>query len=148
MPPKRRSIVDRFTEKVVESENGCLEWTGGKFGNGYGMLYPGPDSETKKLLAHRWSYEHFVGPIPEGFVIDHLCKNISCVNPDHLEPVSQRRNVLRGESFSAANARKTHCIHGHEFAGDNLISSERRRECRECRRQRDRKRRPRSRKAA
>lgn len=70
-------------------------------------------------LAHRVFYEHHVGPIPLGLTIDHLCKVTRCVNPDHLEPVTQRVNTLRGDGPSAVNARKTHCPHGHEYTPDN-----------------------------
>ena len=54
--------------------------------------------------AHRWSYQHHIGPVPEGLVLDHLCRVRHCVNPDHLEPVTSRENTLRGEGFAAVNA--------------------------------------------
>jgi hypothetical protein len=79
-----------------------------------------------------------VGPIPEGKQLDHLCRNRACINPEHLEPVTAKENILRGESFSAKNARKTHCIHGHELSGDNLRILKHGRVCLECRRTKDR----------
>jgi hypothetical protein len=70
--------------------------------------------------------------VPTGLHLDHLCGNRSCVRPDHLEPVTQRENTLRGGSFSAVNAKKTHCIRGHEFAGENLGARSDGRACLRC----------------
>ncbi len=72
------------------------------------------------MKAHRWIYQYMVGEIPEGWTIDHLCRNTSCVNPDHLEAVTHKENVLRGFGPTALNARKTHCKNGHLLDGDNL----------------------------
>ena len=89
----------------------CIVWTGHILRNGYGTAW---DVDLHKtVLAHRLAYQRTVGPIPDGLTIDHLCRNRACVNPDHMEPVSNRENQLRGESFSAVNARKVECIHGH-----------------------------------
>ena len=143
---KAKPPADRFFTKVAAGQGGCIIWTGGRFGNGYGMFYPGPSSSVQKTLAHRWSYEHFTGQeIPADSALDHLCKNILCVNPHHLEPVSQKVNIHRGNSFAAKNAQRSRCINDHELTGDNLIlrPNGRGRDCRECRRARDRKRRPR-----
>lgn len=68
---------------------------------------------------HRVSYESVKGPIPEGLVIDHLCRQRSCVRPDHMEPVTLKVNVLRGSSIFAKRARQTHCQNGHEFTPEN-----------------------------
>jgi hypothetical protein len=106
----------------------CVEWTGRLDRDGYGRL--GPKS------AHRMAYEAAYGPIPGGLVIDHLCRNTRCVNPEHLEAVAQSLNVLRGESFASVNARKTTCAHGHPFDAENTLFRYRngrpRRVCRAC----------------
>ncbi len=109
--------------RVVER----CEWVGqcfiyrGKINNhGYGRIFIG----TKQVPTHRLVYEHFKGQIPEGFDIDHVkargCQSTACCNPDHLEAVSHRENILRGDSPSAVAARRTHCAQGHVLADDNL----------------------------
>ena len=118
----RRPAIRRFREKVRPAENGCIEWVGGLNGVGYGQFYRGRTDlgETGKTYAHRWSYEYFIGPIPEGMHLDHLCRNRRCVNPEHLEPVTCRENLLRGTGASARHAIKTHCPAGHPYDGENL----------------------------
>jgi hypothetical protein len=71
------------------------------------------------MYAHRLSYEHHVGPIPDGMVLDHLCRNKACIRPSHLDPVPQRTNIHRGASPTARNATATECIHGHPFDAEN-----------------------------
>lgn len=145
MPRKTVSILDRFAAKVALTDSGCVEWIGGETTTGYGQIYPGPGARVAKYLAHRWSYEYHTGtPIPAGHEIDHLCGNRSCVNPDHLEPVTHAENLMRGGSPSAINAKRTHCPRGHEFSEDNIRwRNGTTRECRACIRIRDLKRRPR-----
>ena len=93
----------------------------------------------KHAPAHRVVYEILVGPIPDGLTLDHLCRNHSCVNPKHLEPVTMRENTLRGVGPTAVNARKTHCHNGHEFTLLNTQVVRRRgcieRHCRKCKRE-------------
>ena len=98
-------------------------------------------------MAHRFSYELHVGPIPTGLTLDHLCRNTLCVNPAHLEPVTMRENILRGYSPSANGARATHCPHGHPYNERNtgITKTNGARFCRTCHNQRvnDRKKRKR-----
>jgi hypothetical protein len=92
--------------------------------------------------AHRVFYEEHVGPIPEGMVIDHLCRECACVNPDHLEPVTIRENTLRGEGLSSVNSRKTHCLRGHAYdAANTYVDPRGERACRTCKREDARRRR-------
>lgn len=132
-PHKVKQASDRFWSKVDKSSPvGCWMWTASVIqANGYGQFNAGPHKGM--MLAHRFAYELMVGPIPDGLQLDHLCRNKLCVNPDHLEPVSQRVNILRSESFPAVNARKTHCTHGHEFTEENTrIRKQGWRSCKAC----------------
>lgn len=133
MAPRKRLAVDRFLEKVLYLDNGCHEWTAYVGVNGYGRFY----LEGKGALAHRWSYEHFIGPIPTGLVIDHLCRNTKCVNPKHLEPVTASENVRRGLGPAAAADRMlrvTHCPQGHPYTDANTYRDSRGRACWTCKR--------------
>lgn len=116
----------------VIQENGCWDWTGAIYPNGYGAHRK---AGFKGMYAHRVMYQRLVGPIPLGLTIDHLCRNRRCVNPAHLEPVTKRTNTLRGVGGPAVNAKKTHCIHGHPFSGENLwVERTGSRHCRTCHR--------------
>lgn len=127
-PIFRGTEADRFWRDVDKSD-GCWNWCGNKNQKGYGRFKIG----AVRVSAHRWSYEHLVGPIPEGLTIDHLCRNTSCVRPDHLEAVTNKVNSLRGYGPTAMNARKTHCSMGHEFSGANLATRpDGGRRCRAC----------------
>lgn len=125
------SMVDRFNIKwVADEETGCWVWTSTRSRKGYGRFR----SSGRQVQAHRFAYELHVGSIPEGLQLDHLCRNTSCVNPEHLEPVTNKENTLRGGNRAAVNARKTHCDRGHPLEGDNLrVSSSGRRICKACR---------------
>lgn len=112
----RVNPLERFWAKVQKTE-GCWSWLGKKMPNGYGTFWTG----EKYDLPHRFSYEVFNDEkIPIKLVIDHLCRNRICVNPKHMEVVSRGENVLRGVGLTAQNARKTHCIRGHELTKDNI----------------------------
>lgn len=127
----------RFMSRVQKTET-CWLWTGGRDHGGYGSARWG----TTVLKAHRVAYGHLVGPIPAGLVLDHLCRIRHCVNPAHLEAVTLEENNRRGNAvrdyskrnYRNANMLKTHCIHGHPLAGNNLYvyGENGRRRCKTC----------------
>ena len=88
-----------------------------------------------RMYAHRASHEESIGPIPEGFEVDHLCKNRACIEPAHLEAVSPRENNLRSDSFAGIRSRQVACIHGHPFDAENtyVAPDSGTRKCRTCR---------------
>ena len=110
----------------------CWIWLGA-MDREYGRF----STNGKGYRAHRFAYELLKGPIPKGKVTDHLCRVRCCVNPGHIEPVTNKENLLRGVSFSAVNARKTHCPKGHPFDERNTFHCRERRHCRACRREAD-----------
>ena len=123
--------IERFLASFSIEETGCWLWQGTLDTGEYGLFF----AEKIYFGAHRWSYEWFIGPIPDGLTIDHLCRVHRCVNPDHLEPVTHRENCLRGIAPAAQNAHKTHCKYGHEFTPKNTRPRpEGGRTCRECHR--------------
>lgn len=89
----------------------CWPWMGYVNKSGYGYLYD--PRLRRQTTVHRIAYEAMVGPIPEGLTIDHLCKNRRCVNPAHMEVVTQAVNCLRGDGPSSQNARRDTCRNGH-----------------------------------
>lgn len=128
--------MERLMNAVVKTDDGCWEYAKnlGSARNGYRQIQIEiRDGRKIRKTAHRLVYESMVGPIPEGLVLDHLCRNRCCVNPDHLEPVTQRENVLRGQGVAAKNAAKTHCPRGHEYDDENTgFTGEGHRYCRAC----------------
>jgi HNH endonuclease len=137
------SVIQRFWSKVeIKGEDECWIWKGSKARGGYGHI----NINGKYPSAHRVAYEIVKGEIPPGMVLDHLCRNPSCVNPNHLEPVTYRENLLRGVGITAINAAKTHCPRGHEYTEENTyISKRNQRTCRTCARELQRERRRRQR---
>jgi hypothetical protein len=107
--------VDKH-DQTSEDSTPCWMWNGATSPQGYGHFNLSKKTST---TAHRVSYLLSIGVIPEGLHLDHLCRNRGCVNPAHLEPVSPRENLLRGEGVAAVNAAKTHCHKGHEFTSEN-----------------------------
>lgn len=137
---KRKS----FTVHLLASIKGpdeCWNWAGHVGKNGYAYAsYKG-----KATTAYRASWEHLVGDIPDGYEIDHLCKNPRCVNPKHLEPVTPMENNMRSTSPASLAAKKTHCSNGHPFSCENtkLIlrpNGHYDRRCKTCHRTRERER--------
>lgn len=121
----RTCTEERFWRQVNPS-GVCWEWTG-YLTEGYGRFRVSAD---QMVGAHLWAYQWLIGPVPDGLELDHRCRNRCCVNPDHLEPVTKRVNILRGDAASARNARKTTCPQGHPYDDTNTAV----RRCRACRR--------------
>jgi len=124
-----------FWSKVRKQEDGCWIWlagkTGGKGGEsgGYGLTV----RNGVRIYAHCFAYEELEGPVPEGMELDHTCRNHACVNPEHLELVTHRENILRGLSPAANRAKQTHCKYGHAFDNKNTyVYKDGTRRCRAC----------------
>lgn len=126
-----KDVFDRFFEKV-DAEGPCWLWTGAKMKNGYGVFNRGSGAGT--ALAHRFSYELLMGAVPEGAQLDHLCRVRNCVNPDHLEPVTQAENMRRGFGFVGLNSRKTHCPNNHPYDAVYTGRGKAERYCSKCQR--------------
>lgn len=126
-----QKIPDMVAANQATRPHACWLWKHATV-NGYGLARP-PKAVGGSALVHRRAYELTRGPIPAGAVLDHLCRNRACFNPDHLEAVSEQTNLLRGEGWAGRNARRTECPKGHALTGDNLrITNRGERRCREC----------------
>jgi hypothetical protein len=111
----------------------CWLWTGEITKYGYGVFCIKTKPRRHKRNAHRWIYEQLKGKVPEGFELDHLCRTRNCVRLNHLEVVTSRENTLRGFGPTAINARKTHCLRGHELSGNNIHTNPNKKTYRYCR---------------
>lgn len=123
-----RWTVDDVMRRVTVVGD-CWEWNGPRTEGGYGTAYG--------TTAHRWVYRCLIGPIPPGLQLDHVkargCRSRACVNPDHLEPVTCRENLMRGDTVTAARAAQTHCVRGHALDEANTrIRPNGTRACRAC----------------
>jgi HNH endonuclease len=111
LTPHRADVLRAEMLLRYKVENGCWQWTGPRTQTGYGQLNQGGDS----FYPHRLAWILLRGPITDDLTVDHLCRNRSCINPDHLEPTTQRENILRGTGASARHAQKTTCPNGHVY---------------------------------
>jgi HNH endonuclease len=139
------AISTRINERVEKIPiAGCWIWMGGVTYGGYGVM----SHKGKSNLAHRLSYTAYKGEIPKGFDIDHLCRVRSCVNPEHLEAVTRKENIRRGQTGCKTVGRKdfgdvakkfyaakTHCKNGHEYTSETIYSARNHRECKICRKE-------------
>lgn len=106
----------------------CVPWPGYLNSYGYGIVR----HDNRVRLIHSFLYKLAFGDLPKGIHVDHLCRNRTCINLAHLEPVTIGENVLRGMGLAATNARKTKCKRGHPLSGYNLIPNGKGRGCRQC----------------
>jgi HNH endonuclease len=127
----RLKDVARLLSHTIVNED-CLLWIGA-LRRGYATMTISRPSR-KLVYVHRWLYEQIYGSLPKHIQLDHLCRNRACVEPQHLEPVTARENVLRTDAPPALNAQKTRCPRGHKY--DKLDTPDRRRRCNRCCRER------------
>lgn len=134
-----QSTIERFESHYIPEPNiGCWLWTSSINENGYGRFTLFAPRRT--VSAHRFAYEYYRGTIGDSLTIDHLCRTRSCVNPNHLEAVTMKENIHRGFGHCGNNARKTHCLNGHELKDPNLYYFKGGRICKACVIRRDKER--------
>lgn len=122
------SLQERIKKNILIDDKGCWLWQLFIDKDGYGVIHIRDGGSQR---AHRRSYEAFGGEIPDDFHIDHLCRNRACVNPDHLEPVTCKENIARGNT-GFNNKSKTHCPAGHLYADNLILEKDGGRKCRKC----------------
>ena len=132
------SEQERFWAKV-EVTGFCWNWTGATVKGSYGRFSIGSrtDGSRRNVPTHTFAYESLVGPILKGMHMDHLCRNVSCVNPDHLEPVTVAENNRRAFGVGGINARKSQCKRGHELVAYTIESRKGERWCPTCQKARN-----------
>lgn len=138
-PSRPQSVtppIDRFLDKLVIEAKGCWTLDAHVDASGYSSFW-WRDAGRRQSSGHRFAYTYFVGQIPDGLVLDHLCRNRACVNPSHLEAVTQRVNVRRGIAPPAVNAAKIHCDYGHPLE-EAFVRPDGSRDCIPCRSRRAR----------
>lgn len=109
---------ERFHDKyAIDASTGCWIWTAWRNNQGYGTIgiSPALSGGPKQVYAHRLSYEMHKGPIPPGLVIDHICNNPACVNPEHLQAITQKANIDRSSHPSVQRRLAGRCIRGHDM---------------------------------
>lgn len=132
---RRLDLLEYLSNKILVGDD-HWPWQGEIGAQGYAKAYIYRDDRRVKAQAHRVVYELLVGPIPEGFVLDHVCEDTTCVRPAHMEPKTQRENLMRStKTVNVINAAKTHCDNGHSFDEKNTyIDVWGHRACRSCKR--------------
>ena len=116
MARQPRPIIERLMEKVQKDANGCWIFTGGKRWGGYGQIRIG-SAQQGIAVTHRVTYEHFIGPIPTGMVLDHRCRVHACCNPGHLRPVTVKQNAEHLDGARADN--QSSAVRGVTFTKKN-----------------------------
>jgi hypothetical protein len=127
MPKRSATPVEVVLSRTTVTEKGCWLWNGSPNRSGYGQI----KVDGRWPVVHKIVYEAFVGPVPEGMQLDHLCHDPRrctlasecphrrCVRPSHMLPATPRENTLRSNAVTAVNAARTHCVNGHEFTEAN-----------------------------
>lgn len=119
--------IERFWKRITKNKNDCWIINGSPAHGGYGQF----GDKYKKWKAHRWAWNYFIGKVPKGKELDHLCRNSRCCNPKHLEPIFHIENVRRGNG-GLHWAKKTHCPRGHEYNQINTAIFNGHRQCKTC----------------